>query len=273
MKPVIYIICGLLILSVSACKQAGEMMYSGLDYLQMSDTATLRHNFFYDEAEIRRDTFILILNTVGEIHPYPRAFALKQIPEYKVVYQYDELDNIVDSSLVQLPNQATEGDDYVPFDDPEIVGKYIIPANRNQVQIPVIVKRTPRLRQGELRLCIQIQENEHFLQGDKRLLSRTVVFTDRLSRLVEWDVAPFPTYFGNYSVRKHEFMAEIAETKIDENWVKSVRADIAALRYWQNTFKLALIKYNSDPDNLASGLAPMKDENDRLVIFDKEAVN
>ena len=111
-----------------------------------------------------------------------------------------------------------------------------------------------------------------FLLGESEHLTSTIVFSDKLSRPSKWDNWLSTYYFGEYSTRKHEFMVEVAGgVKIDDDWIKSLMSDMQELSFWRDKFKESLLEYNSDSDNIAQGLAPMRenqeDSNSPLIQF------
>ena len=75
-----------------------------------------------------------------------------------------------------------------------------------------------------------------------------------------------------YSTRKHEFMIEVSGERIDDEWYNTkVNGVSGASNYYQAKFKTALDKFNNDPVNVESGVAPMReiegDLTSKLVTF------
>lgn len=72
-------------------------------------------------------------------------------------------------SNVGEPGGAVAGTHYVAFDDPEMVKRMVMPANKVSVALPVIMTRTPQMDTEEYRLDMEILPNEYFIQGIKDL--------------------------------------------------------------------------------------------------------
>ncbi|MFR7812500.1 MAG: hypothetical protein ACLU4N_26510, partial [Butyricimonas faecihominis] len=69
----------------------------------------------------------------------------------------------------------------------------------------------------------------------------------------------------------HAFMTEVIGQKINDEWFLNRRKDYAEKNFWKGKCKEALQEYNSDPENIASGLAPMREDpknpSSKLVTF------
>lgn len=97
------------------------------------------------------------------------------------------------------------------------------------------------------------------------------MITDKLSKPSFWDSRVEQYYFGTYSSRKHEFMYEVTGEEINDEWYSRIDQDYSEKMYYVNKFKDTLAKYNNNPDNIAQGLAPMRedqnDPNSPLIVF------
>ena len=160
---------------------------------------------------------------------------------------------------------------YVPMDDPEMLPLLVIQPNAVTAEIPVILLRDTTLQKDEYRLCLRLKVTEDFLLGENTELSGTIIFSDRLSKPGFWNSSVERYYFGTYSTRKHEFMIEVMQTEIDDAWWNRLAADYGELSYTKDKLRDALYAYNSDPGNIAQGLAPMREDpdnpNSALVTF------
>lgn len=271
MKRIIYAGIVLAIMTLSGCQEAEYMLFNDIARVQMDETEELLTTFYYEDASIVRDTVYLTVNTIGDPENRVRHIALQQITEYDVEYKYDAKGNLIDSIVTEKPNKAVPGVHYVAMDDPEMLPLLVIQPNAVTAEIPVILLRDATLKEAEYRLCLQLVATPDFQLGETNMLSGTIVFSDRLSKPSFWNSSVERYYFGTYSTRKHEFMYEVMQVEINDAWWKKLSADYAELTYTRNKLKEALTAYNADPDNIAAGLAPMReDQNDPsspLVTF------
>lgn len=270
MKGIIYAIVFLAIVMVG-CQEAEYMLFNDIARVQMDEKEEMRTSFFYTDASITRDTVYLTVNTIGDPVDRLRYIALEQISEYDVEYKYDAKGNLIDSIVTEKPNKAVAGVHYVAMDDPEMQPLLVVQPNAVTAEIPVILLRDESLTEDEFRLCLKLVATSDFQLGETNKLSVTIIFSDKLSRPDFWDTRVEKYYFGTYSTRKHEFMYEVMQTEINDAWWTKLSADYAELTYSKNKLKAALTAYNEDPDNIAQGLAPMREDQDDpkspLVVF------
>lgn len=272
MKKGFIAICAFLALIQMGCHEADYMLFDDIARVQMDGDKEVRYDFFYkDRSTVTRDTVFLTVNTIGDPGKHARRIAFEQIPEYDVEYKYDNKGNLVDSVVTEKPNKAVPGVHYVPMNSDEMKPLLFVPSGAVSIEVPVILLRDASLQTEEMRLCLKLVVTEDFRLGETSQLSRTIVFADKLSKPAKWTTSVDKYYFGQYSIRKHEFMYDIAGEKIDDEWFTRVNADYAEMTYFKNKFKNALVEYNENPENIAKGLAPMReDQNDpksALVVF------
>ena len=254
------------------CQKAEYMLFNDVARVQMGEGEEIRIDFFYTDRAIQRDTVYLTVNTSGYPLDKVRKIALEQIPEYDIEYEYDNKGNLVDSIVTEKPNKAVPGVHYVAMDDSEMEPLLTIQPNAVTAEVPIILLRDTSLRRNEYRLCLQLVATPDFALGESERLSGTIVFSDKLSRPSKWDDWMSRYQFGEYSTRKHEFMVEVAGgIKIDDDWIESLMSDMQELSFWRDKFKESLLEYNNDPNNIAQGLAPMRenqeDPNSPLIQF------
>ena len=259
-------------ISFIGCQKAEYMLFDDVARVQMDESEEIRSDFFYTNRAIQRDTVYLTVNTSGYPSDKVRKIALEQIPEYEIEYEYDNKGNLVDSIVTEKPNKAVPGVHYVSMDDPEMEPLLVIRPNAVTAEVPIILLRDTSLRRNEYRLCLKLVATPDFSLFVSEHLSGTIVFSDKLSRPSEWDDWLSTYQFGTYSTRKHEFMVEVAGgIRIDDDWINTIMADMAELNFWADKFKESLLEYNSDPENIAQGLAPMRenqeDPNSPLIQF------
>ena len=271
MKRIIYTAIFLSASWLTGCQEAEYLLFNDIARVQMDEEDEIRTSFYYTDASINRDTVYLTVNTIGDPEDRVRHIAMEQISEYDVEYKYDEKGNLIDSVLTEKPNKAVPGVHYVPMDDPEMLPLLVIQPNAVTAEIPVILLRDTTLQKDEYRLCLRLKVTEDFLLGENTELSGTIIFSDRLSKPGFWNSSVERYYFGTYNTRKHEFMIEVMQTEIDDAWWNRLAADYGELSYTKDKLRDALDAYNSDPGNIAQGLAPMREDpdnpNSALVTF------
>ena len=271
MKSILYLPALLFLAGLSSCQEAEYMLFNEAARVQMNESEEIKADFYYMDESIQRDTVYLSIQTIGDPENRPRRVMLQQITEYDIEYQYDNKGNLVDSVVTEKPNKAVPGVHYVPMDDPEMESLlYVQPASVT-LEVPVILLRDTSLQREEYRLCLQLVATEDFLLGESEHLSGVIVITDKLSKPSFWNSSVDQYFFGTYSTRKHEFMYEVAGEKINDEWYNRLLQDYAEQTYFRNMFKNALDEYNNDPDNIAQGLAPMREDpnnpNSALIVF------
>lgn len=194
----------------------------------MRDT-TIHETMTYLSSEWQRDTVWVEVETSGFITDYAREFCLKQVP-------YGEWD-------------AKPGIHYIALDDSEVISHYVIPANGNSTQVPIIFLRDTSLMEHEYTLKLQIAENTHFATGIEAYQTRTIFISDIIIKPETWDNA-FDYWFGSYGDVKYRFMIDAAAsigTIMNEDFVGELAAqnDIALNNYWLSFFKRKLTEENA----------------------------
>ncbi len=253
MKRLIYFSLIFLAAGLIGCSKADELLYEDIARVQMADTATVNSTFVYEPATKTRDTVYIQVNTIGKTTNYDRAVKLVQVAEKNE------------------PNPAVPGVHYLAMDDPSLKSLMVVKANAVKALIPVVLLRDASLKNNSYRLRLELAANDQFDLGETQSQSRAIRFSDRLERFYSWRVdtyvAPAYGYFGKYSTRKHQYMVDVLHEQIDEAWYQAALS-IGALTHYKNLIKEALAAYNSDPANIASGKAPMKETDDpnSLVI-------
>ena len=259
-----YLFISFLLLALAAgCKRNEYLLFSDIARIQQADTTEITYTFIYTAPSVERDTVYIPVNTIGGITDKDRPVKLEQLTEYDYTYVRDPVTNqITDTIATERPFKAVPGKHYVPFDDPSIASLMVVKANQPTASLPVILLRDPSLKENTWRLRVQLAANSEFEIGETRFTQRAIVFSDRLERFYSWrfdnGVAPAWGNFGNYSIRKHQFMIDVLGVQIDENWYQAI-LQAQATNHYKLLMKDALAAYNSDPANIASGKAPMRE--------------
>lgn len=260
MRKLFYILTIGLLLGQTSCQKAEYLLFNGVARVQMVEKEEIRADFFYEEPAVLRDTVYLTVQTIGDPVNRTRKIAFEQIPEYDVEYKYDNKGNLVDSVFTKKPNQAIPGVHYVSMDAPEIQSLLVVQPNAVSVEVPVILLRDKSLKKEEYRLCLKLVETSDFLLGEREHITATIVFFDKLSKPGFWNSDVDSYYFGTYSTTKHEFMYNIAKERIDNEWYDRICMDYGELMFFKTKFQTALEEYNNDPDKIAQGLAPLRED-------------
>jgi hypothetical protein len=271
MKKIIYII--LFSICMVGCSEK-DMLFNDIDRVQMNDTTTINYSFVYKVKSVVQDTVYIQINTIGNISQYDRQIILKQIPEYDYTYIRDtQTGQIIDTTTVERPYMAEPNVHYVDFNNEQLNKLYVIKAKQIKASIPIILLRDASLKEHTYRLRIELEKSNDFELGESKARALTIAYSDFLQRFKSWrtDTYSSSAYytFGKYSVAKHQFMIDVSGEVIDEEWYQQVIAQQATLHY-RNLFKAALKEFNNNPDNIASGKAPLRessDVNSPLVTF------
>ena len=272
-KILFYSIC---IFAFCACQKEEYKLYSGTEYIQLDEEYQKENNetarsFVYLGSEVTQDTFWMRVFTVGDSKPYRRKVDFKQIKEFKVEYVRDTIfGHIIDTIYTEYLNKAVAGTHYVPFDDPNVIDHYYVEANEFSAELPIILLRDTSLKNNDVRLTLQLADNNDFKTGDRSSLKVTVVFSDQLLKPKSWSKVE-KMAFGKYSKRKHEFMIEVTGEKVDTEWIDGLT--IPHVMFYKDKMNKALYEYNNDSENIEKGLAPMRedsnDPNSALIEFKK----
>ncbi|QEH42484.1 DUF4843 domain-containing protein [Chitinophaga sp. XS-30] len=257
---------GVALAVTSGCRKAEHLVYSDIARVQLKDTATVSKTFIYADAAVTTDTVFIEVNTIGGITDHDRPVKLVQITEYEETYVRDPVTNqITDTLITERPFKAEPGVHYKDLGDPSLAPMMVVKAHDVKAMVPVILLRDASLKDNSHRLRLQLAANEEFGIGEVKATEVTIVFSDRLERFYSWRVdsylAPAFGTFGRYSTGKHQFMVDVLNEAIDEKWYQAA-LNAGALANYANLLKQALNTFNNDPDNIASGKAPLRESDD-----------
>ena len=271
MKKSIYLL-GVLFAALTACSQDDDYPYQDVARVQFIGSSEegpedMIYSFYWLNDGSQRDTIYIPIRVLGGPADHARRVRISQITEYDIQYKTDNKGYVTDTIKTELPNKAVPGVHYVPFDDAEYESILNIKANEVKDEIPVILLRDKSLKQDKMRLRVKLETSDEFQLGETALLSRTIVFSDKLEQPKEWN----SRYLGNYSIPKHELMIKVVGNRVDDKWLEKGNKDKSFFVYWRGKFVDALEEFNNDPENLSSGKAPMRenpeDLNSAIVTF------
>lgn len=214
------------------------------------------YSFVYGSDTITKDTVWFTIETMGKVASYDRAVTLTQIAS-------DTID-------------AVAGKHYVAFSDPSLANYYVIKAGTAQAKLPVVMLRDESLKTNEVTLKFQITPNDNFANGYPEYQTRTLTFSDYMTKPTNWD-KEYPTaytgwyatmneYFGEYGQVKHQFMIEKTGKKWDNDYIDEIMTgDSNYLIYMY--YKLANDLAEENAERAAQGLDPLAEADGTEVTF------
>lgn len=242
---------------LGSCSEDNGLVYTGRARLQFyadGDITDLSYSFVWGSGTRQRDTVYLPVRVLGGPADYDRTADLEQV--------FD--------SAATGDAQAKPSVHYVPFSDEGARKLLTVRAGRVIDSIGVIVLRDASLAKAAVRLCLRIKENNEFGVGETEKLERSVIISDLLEKPSTWNWTT-DYYLGTYSTVKHQLMLKVVGGKVDDEWITKANASTSLMVYWRGKFEDALENFNNDPANIASGLAPLREDasnpNSKLVTF------
>lgn len=272
-KNIIFIL--LLTVFMAGCKEDGMLLFNDKARIQFvsQDANPPRdypYSFVWADQGRMFDTVYIPVRVIGGPSGQDRRVALEQVDEYIVTYHYDRLGHITDSVVEVVANKAVAGVHYVPFDDPMTANLLKVDAGKVEDSIGIIVKRNADLKTKKVRLCLALKENDDFGMGELRFQKRTITISDKIEKPATWDRTT-DAYLGTYSETKHKLMMQVVNGKVDDAWITNCNNSKSFMLYWRSKFHEALEAFNADAGNIASGKAPLKEDeanpNSNLVTF------
>lgn len=250
------------------CNYAEIPTYSGYEYVQIVKENNNKQqqramNFAYTELDAMHDTIWVNLFISGPTKDYDREVCFEQKQEYEMQMRRDDKGNIIDSVLVKVENQAVPNVDYVPFNDPEIKRKMIIPAHAYGNLVPIVLKRTEAIKTPEntKRLFFRIVDSKDFKPGDRVTIGATVKIMDYLTPPKYWK----EIYLGKYSTVLHKLYIDVTSEKWDDEFIDAIEKnplkDAIYIQY-KNTVKKELMRINEE-----NGYPMLSDPNDPKSII------
>lgn len=265
MKRIFFYITFVMIVLAASCKKAPLLMYNDKNRVQLNDTTTVTESFVYDSASVVRDTVYIQVNTIGDVSSVDRDVQLTQVPEYSYALVTDSVTHLLDTVYTPVAYPAVAGIHFLPLNDHSLDSIRVIKANQVTAQIPIVLLRDTSLKTNSYRLRVSLASSRDFSLGEAYKREITIVFSDHLERFYDWRVdngmAIAYSYFGKYSTGKHQFMIDVLNTTIDENWFTAANT-AGALSEYRTLLKNALAAFNTDPANIASGKAPVRETSD-----------
>lgn len=228
-------------IAFASCQKGVDFFYDSGSYLQftiadstkppltLGDT-TKSYSFYYESDLTVRDTLFYDVFAVGGSANVDRNFLLSQTNK-------------------QEAHSAKPDIHYLSFDAPEMQKAYVLKAGELKAKVPVIVLRDPDLKTDTKLLRFEIVASSDFKVGEPNKSWRKLEITDRLVIPMYWanNYSNFrTTWLGEYSLKKHEFMIQATGQRWDQDFLVLLLTDTSLLKYWIDTVKIALRKYNNE---------------------------
>lgn len=204
------------------------------------------YNFKF-KGDTQLDTVWVDAKTMGFVTDYDREFALEQVQ-------------------VEGEENAVAGEDYVAFDSPEAQKCMVVKAGENRFRVPVLVKRSEKMKTKSVALRIRFKENSNFKNGLKGMQERTISITDRLSKPAAWDDFYLDYYIGLYGEKKHELMIQWSGKAWDDEYITEIQTkDPYYVDYMVQIFTKRLNEENAK--RAAQGLGPLSEADGTPIDF------
>lgn len=176
-----------------ACKKEEVPTFSDKDGIAFYYTGEetdfiLAYSFALNAAPIEKDTVFVDMRITGKIADHDRLVKVRA-------------------------GSATTAREGIDYSLPEV----FIPAGQYAIKYPVVVFKTPEMANETFDLFLELEESDDFIlgvvgrepvTGTTNAVKAQVTITDRLSKPVYWDAFSLQ-YFGEFSVRKFQFMIEV----------------------------------------------------------------
>ena len=284
MKKIFYILTASFCLGMMGCQEDEALLFQDVARVQFtSGVEDYPYSFVWlDKSQESAIIKLPILVTGGPVD-VERTVKVTQVEEFDVTYEYDNKGYVVDSTVTPKPNPAVAGVHYVPFNDSEAQALLKVKAGVVKDSLAIILKRDASLTTEKVRLRLRLEASDDLELGESKYLERTIVFSDMLEQPSGWYYKNWYTYsiaysyLGNYSVPKHELMIRVlqrwqnSESRVDDEWIAKGNADPTIFVYWRSKFVEELNAFNNNPENIESGMAPMRenpnDLSSALVTF------
>lgn len=267
MKKIFYILTASFCLGMMGCQEDEALLFQDVARVQFtSGVEDYPYSFVWlDRSQESAIVKLPILVTGGPVD-IERTVKVTQVEEFDVTYEYDNKGYVIDSTVTPKPNPAVAGVHYVPFNDSEAQALLKVKAGVVKDSLAIILKRDASLTTEKVRLRLRLEASDDLELGESKYLERTIVFSDMLELPSEWyRYSNAYYYLGNYSVPKHELMIRVlkklqsSDSRVDDEWLRKGNADPTIFVYWRSKFVEELNAFNNNPENIESGIAPLRE--------------
>ena len=228
---------------------------SGLNFLYPTPEDTLiNYSFALGSPAAIVDTVWLDVETIGPVSDANREVALEQV--------------------LTGVNDAEPGKHYVPFSDPNIKRRFIIPAQQTKARLPIALKRDASLKASTYSLKLRIKPNESFTFSNPTRSGLRISLNDQLAKPVSWGTIATSTYLGAYGVVQHAWLREQTGEDWDNDYILTLgftatgtnaNFDTQYALFLRSELKKRLAAYNAA--QIAAGKDVLKEANGVAVTF------
>lgn len=197
MKKIFFIAAATLSFIASGCSERDVEPYKNEPALyflrniynpEFRQADSLSCSFFFDHNRLRDTVWVMVCMT-GKLVGYDRPIRLIQANAGK-------------------SNAAVAGIHYQPFDTPTLADKMVIPASKARALVPIVVLNHESLEISEVRLEIEVAQNEHFRPGINDQREFLVKTTAIAVKPYNWDTF-WKYYFGpTWGTEKFRFIID-----------------------------------------------------------------
>ena len=267
MKKIFYILTASFCLGMMGCQEDEALLFQDVARVQFtSGVEDYPYSFVWlDRSQESAIVKLPILVTGGPVD-IERTVKGTQVEEFDVTYEYDNKGYVIDSTVTPKPNPAVAGVHYVPFNDSEAQALLKVKAAVVKDSLAIILKRDASLTTEKVRLRLRLEASDDLELGESKYLERTLVFSDMLELPSErYSYSNAYYYLGNYCVPKHELMIRVlkelqsSDSRVDDEWLRKGNADPTIFVYWRSKFVEELNAFNNNPENIESGIAPLRE--------------
>lgn len=231
------------LVGVAGCQKQNAHTYDDVSCIYFYNKAGIQQDstsrsFFLMKPGITFDTVFVKISTMGETSTVDRA--------YKIV-----------QTNIGKADAATPGVHYVSLTDPSLQPLLVVPAGKAEALLPVVLLNDPSLMSKNVRIELEVAENENFEPGIKLWQKFLVSVTAMPFKPSDWDLK-WSQYFGStWGVVKMTF---IIDTIGQIDWVAS--GNPAYYSYLASKVNRAFEEYN-----FANPNKPLKEADGTLVTF------
>ncbi len=220
---------------LTACKKEEVHKYLGNNYIQFAKEENEGvdkipvFSFAYSPEDVMLDTIWLNAQISGDIVSRKRYYKVRQAVHYQYVREYDNEGVLISEVLEKTPQQAIPNVHYVPFDDAEYLKYCYVDNNKVNLQVPVILKRDPSLKDTDFLLSVEFIDSDDFEVGDYELKKYNLYISDNVSYPEFWPEggttinSKFNSLvFGKYGPVKHRLMIQVTGKPWDDTFMEAV---------------------------------------------------
>lgn len=216
--------------------------FRGRDYEQdISQYDSINYSFIVKENQRLRDTVYIQAIAVGFLSDRDREIELVQVKGGGA-------------------GDAVAGTHFVGLDDPEVKGRYVIPAGMTKVKLPIILLRDASLRSREIKLELELRENDFFRIVMPENSKFLIKISDMLTEPSNWNL--WKSFFGEWGPVKMKFIIDYTGFTDFENYYS---IDQATKNYYKMKAKEKLKEVNKEREE--NKLGPLSEEDDTVVVF------